>query len=57
VYLHKKRDYMCFPMVYIYSMSFVDGFPPHWPRFIPSSGHVGFVVGKAALGQVFSEYL
>jgi hypothetical protein len=24
--------------------------------FEPRSGHVGFVVGKVALGQVFSEY-
>jgi hypothetical protein len=31
------------------------GFPPQRPGF--SSGqHVGFVVGKAVLGQVFSEY-
>jgi hypothetical protein len=27
-----------------------------WPGFEPSSGHVGFVVDKVALGQVFSEY-
>jgi hypothetical protein len=26
------------------------------PRFDPSTGHVGFVVDKVALGQVFSEY-
>jgi Zn-dependent M28 family amino/carboxypeptidase len=26
------------------------------PRFDPRSGHVGFVVDKVALGQVFSEY-
>jgi hypothetical protein len=25
-------------------------------RFEPESGHVRFVVGKVALGQVFSEY-
>jgi hypothetical protein len=30
----------------------VVSFPPWRPR----SGHVGFVVDKAALGQVFSEY-
>jgi hypothetical protein len=30
----------------------------HWrrPRFEPGSGHVGFVVEKVALGQVFSQY-
>jgi hypothetical protein len=26
------------------------------PGFEPGSGHVGFVVSKVALGQVFSEY-
>jgi hypothetical protein len=26
------------------------------PGFEPGSGHVGFVVDKAALGQIFSEY-
>jgi hypothetical protein len=30
-------------------------FPPQRPRFT-SEQHVGFVVDKAALGQVFSEY-
>jgi hypothetical protein len=32
------------------------GFPPRRPGFEPGSGHVGFVVDKVALGQVFSEY-
>jgi hypothetical protein len=27
-----------------------------WRGFEPSSGHMGFVVDKAAPGQVFSEY-
>jgi hypothetical protein len=31
------------------------GFPPRRPGFACGQ-HVGFVVGKAALGQVFSEY-
>jgi hypothetical protein len=30
--------------------------PPRRPGFEPRSGHVGFVVDKVALGQVFSEY-
>jgi hypothetical protein len=30
----------------------VGGFPPRWPGFHRSSGHVGFIVDKAALGQV-----
>jgi hypothetical protein len=34
----------------------VAGFPPWWPRFKPWSSHVGLVVDKVALGQVFSEY-
>jgi hypothetical protein len=33
----------------------VAGFPPRWPGFA-SGQHVGFVVDKAALGQVFSKY-
>jgi hypothetical protein len=31
-------------------------FPPRQPGFERGSGHVGFVVDKATLGQVFSEY-
>jgi hypothetical protein len=34
----------------------VAGFPPRRPGFKPGSSHVGFVVDKVALGQVFSEY-
>jgi hypothetical protein len=30
--------------------------PPRRPGFEPKSGHTGFVVDKAALEQVFSEY-
>jgi hypothetical protein len=37
-------------------MQLVAGFPPRRPGFDPGSGHVGFVVDKVALGQVFSEY-
>jgi hypothetical protein len=33
-----------------------SGFPPRRPEFEPRSSHVGFVVDKVALGQVFSEY-
>jgi hypothetical protein len=35
----------------------VFGFPPWRPGFEPKSGHVGFVVDKVALGQVFCEYV
>jgi hypothetical protein len=31
------------------------GFPPRWPGFKRGNGHVGFVVDKVALGQVFSS--
>jgi hypothetical protein len=41
----------------LYLRQLVAGFPLWWPRFEPGSGHVGIVVEKAALGQVFSEYL
>jgi hypothetical protein len=34
----------------------VAGFPPRRPGFYPRSGHVGFVVDKVALRQVFSEF-
>jgi hypothetical protein len=34
----------------------VAGFPPRRPGFNLGPGHVGFVVDKVALGQVFSEY-
>jgi hypothetical protein len=34
----------------------VASFPPRQPRFEPGPGHVGFVVDKAALRQVFSKY-
>jgi hypothetical protein len=34
----------------------IAGFPPRRLGFKPGSGHVGFVVDKVALGQVFSKY-
>jgi hypothetical protein len=34
----------------------VAGFPPRRPGFDPRSGHVGFVVDKVTLGQVFSDF-
>jgi hypothetical protein len=34
----------------------VAGFPQRRSGFEHRSGHVGFVVDKVALGQVFSEY-
>jgi hypothetical protein len=37
-------------------MWLVAGFTPLRPGFEPVSGHVGFMVKKVALGQIFSEY-
>jgi hypothetical protein len=39
-----------------HAMWLVAGFPLWPPRFKPRSGHVGFVVDKEALGQLFSDY-
>jgi hypothetical protein len=39
-----------------YLRSLVAGFPQQRSRFEAGAGHVGFVVDKVALGQVFSEY-
>jgi hypothetical protein len=39
-----------------YFRRLVAGFPPRLLGFEPESAHVGFVVDKATLGQVFSEY-
>jgi hypothetical protein len=39
-----------------YLRRLVTGFPPRWSGFQLGSGHVGFVVNKVALGQVFFEY-
>jgi hypothetical protein len=39
-----------------YLRRLVAGVPQRRPGFDPRSGHVGFVVDKVALGQVFSEY-
>ena len=35
----------------------VAGLPPRRPGFDPGSVHVGFVVNKVTLGQVFSRVL
>jgi hypothetical protein len=37
--------------------SLVTGLSPRRPRFAPGSIHVGFVVDKVALGQVFLQVL
>jgi hypothetical protein len=34
-----------------------SGLPPRRPGFEIGPGHVGFVVGKVALGQIFSEHI
>jgi hypothetical protein len=32
----------------------LDAFPPLWTAFDPSSGHVGYVMDKMALAEIFS---
>jgi hypothetical protein len=39
-----------------YLKRLVAGFPLRWHGFKPGSSHVGFVVDKVGLEQVFSEY-
>jgi hypothetical protein len=62
---HKRKDLcnsiiltVCATLVIGHAIGQVNvtGFPSRWPGVEPRSGHVGFVVDKAALGQVFSEY-
>jgi hypothetical protein len=43
-------------MAVTYLRRLYAGFPPRRPGVEPRPGHVGFVVDKVALGQVFSEY-
>jgi hypothetical protein len=46
-----------FPKLWLVSLKrLVAGFPLRRPGFKSGSSHVGFVVDKVALGQVFSEY-
>jgi hypothetical protein len=39
-----------------YLKRLVAGFPPQRPEFTSGQSMWGFVMDKAALGQVFSEY-
>jgi hypothetical protein len=41
-----SKIHLCYGLVIVQAVS---------PVFEPRSGHVGFVVGEVALGQVFSE--
>jgi hypothetical protein len=43
-------------MVVLYLRRLVACFPPRRPGFYPKSDHVGFMVDKVTLTQVFSEY-
>jgi hypothetical protein len=49
-----------FIYLFIYGLAIakllVAGFPPRLPGFEPWTRHVGYVVDKVALGQVFSDY-
>ena len=44
-------------MVVLWLRRLVAGLPPRRPGFDPGSVHVGFVVDKVALGQVFPRVL
>jgi hypothetical protein len=52
--IYLKKYYLILAMPWLKRL--VTGFPPWWPRFKTWSSHVGFVVDKVALGQVFSKY-
>jgi hypothetical protein len=43
-------------ILFAYPSLKITGFPRRQPGFEPRPDHVGFVVSKVALGQVFSEY-
>jgi hypothetical protein len=45
------------PMGRAIAQAVIPGLPPRWPGFDPRSDHVGSVVDKVAVQQVFSEYL
>jgi hypothetical protein len=51
--LHEMGLYVAVPQL----RRSVAGFPQWRPGFEPRSGHVGFMIDKIALGQVFSEVL
>jgi hypothetical protein len=46
IYIHNTRV----------AIKTTDGFPPWRPKFSPRPVHVGFVVDKVAMGQIFYEY-
>jgi hypothetical protein len=50
----KKIEAACAPETQLRQL--VASFMLHRPGFSPRSVYVGFVVGKVALGQVFSQY-
>jgi hypothetical protein len=47
----------CIEMAVPWLRRLVAGLPPRRPGFDPGSVHVGFVVDKVALGQVFPRVL
>jgi hypothetical protein len=51
-------DYLTLSVYRLYSVTtqVVSRWLPTAAARVPASGHVGFVVDKVALGQVFSEY-
>jgi hypothetical protein len=53
-HLSPERHYSSLALPYLRRL--VAGFPPRRSRLDPRSSHVGFVVDKVALGQVFCEH-
>jgi hypothetical protein len=56
LWLHKKHWTWKWTNIWRELRQLVAGFPPRRPGFNPRSSHMGFVVDKVALGQVFSKY-
>jgi hypothetical protein len=52
-----EDDVDCFKYAVPWFRSLVAGLSPRRPGFAPGSIHVGFVVDKVALGQVFLRVL
>jgi hypothetical protein len=54
---YSQKFYLYFFLAVPYLRELVAGFPPRRPGFEPWSGHVGFLVHKVALGQIFFDYI
>jgi hypothetical protein len=57
VLTHSVNKFTCMEKAAPWLKRLVAGFPQRRPGFEPGSDHVGFVVDKVALGQVFLQVL